>query len=233
MPRRLLDRDEELRLDLRQGPHSPDCLPWMRRHMSASRLAKPLAQLGARGVWVPPPPARSQGAVVKLWTAKASTTSAHTRYLREGKGRDGADAVLYDRDGQPVDRQAFVQRARDDGHQLRAMVSLEAGDRADLVRFGRRLLRQIEADVQSPIDAMFAVHHDTLHPHLHLVIRGVLPNGETLYLTKHYWAYGLKYRAQTLATAMLGPMPGVSQRTVQVVRQWLLQRAQGKELTHG
>jgi hypothetical protein len=42
--------------------------------------------------------------------------------------------------------------------------------------------------------------------HAHVVIRGVLPDGQKLYLTKSYWAYGLKYRAQTIATAMLGPV---------------------------
>jgi hypothetical protein len=201
--------------------------------MSAAQLAKPLAQLGARGVWVPPPPARSQGAVVKLWTAKASTTAAHLSYLRQGKDVHGADAPLYDAQGQPLDRQAFAHLARGDGHQIRGMVSLDAGDRADLVRFGQRLLQQVAADIRSPVDAAFAVHRDTPHPHLHLVIRGMLPDGQPLYLTKHYWAYGLRYRAQTLATAMLGHTPGVSQRAVQAVRTWFQQRVHGQEVTHG
>jgi hypothetical protein len=48
---------------------------------------------------------------------------------------------------------------------------------------------------------------------------------------KHYWAHGFKYRAQVLATAMLGPTPGVSRRAVQAVRAWLSERAQGQELT--
>jgi hypothetical protein len=59
---------------------------------------------------VPKPPANSQGAIVKLWTANARTTAAHASYLSKGKGLDGTDAELFDRDG-PVDRQAFIQRA--------------------------------------------------------------------------------------------------------------------------
>ena len=201
----------------------------MQRHMSAHRLPKPLNQLGARGVWVPQPPANSQGAIVKLWTAKASTTGVHTSYLSRGKGIDGADADLFDHDG-PVDRQAFSARVHDDGHQLRAMVSLEAGDRADLRRFLQRLMAQFEADIGSKVEWLGAAHHDTPHPHAHVVIRGVLPTGEKLYLTQSYWAYGFKYRAQTVATAMLGPTPGVTQQAVQRVRAWWQQRAQGKEL---
>ena len=230
-PRRVGDRDEDLHIDLRQGK-TAERGQWMQRHQRTHRLPKPLNQLGARGVWVPQPPATSQGAVVKLWTAKASTTGVHTAYLSKGKGLDGTDAELFDRDG-PLDRPAFIQRARDDGHQLRAMVSLDAGDRADLRRHLTRLMTQFEADLGSRVDWLGAVHHDTPHPHAHVVIRGVLPDGQTLYLTKSYWAYGFKYRAQTVATAMLGPTPGLTQQAMQRVRAWWRQRAHGKELTHG
>jgi hypothetical protein len=232
MPRRFIDRDDDLHIDLRRGPQPTERSRWMQHRMQGSRLSKPLNHLGARGVWVPEPPANSQGAIVKLWTAKASTTGGHTHYLSRGKGVDGTDADLFDRDGL-VDRQAFSARAHDDGHQLRAMVSLDAGDRADLRQFLRRLMTQVEADIGSRVDWLGAVHHDTPHPHAHVVIRGVLPDGQQLYLTKHYWAYGLKYRAQTVATAMLGPTPGVTQQAVQRVRAWWQQRAQGEELTHG
>lgn len=230
MPRRVIDRSEDLHLDLRQGPQHAERGLWMQRQMQAQRLPKPLRQLGARGVWVPKPPANNQGAIVKLWTAKASTTGAHASYLSKGKGLDGTDAALFNRDG-PVDRQAFVLRARHDGHQLRGMVSLDTGDRADLRRFLSRLMAQFEADVGTRVDWLGAVHHDTARVHAHVVIRGVLPDGQPLYLTKHYWAYGFKYRAQTLATAMLGPAPWLSRRAVQAVRTWMSQRSQGKGLT--
>jgi hypothetical protein len=205
MPRRFLDRSEDLELDLRRGASSPERLKWMQRAQRQQRLPKPLSQLGARGVWVPPPPAHSQGAIVKLWLAKASTTGVHTSYLRQGKGLDGADAELFDRQG-PLDRQAFVQWAKADGYQIRGMVSLDAGDRADLRRFLPRLMAQFEADIGARVDWLGAIHHDTPRVHAHVLIRGVLPNGQPLYLTKSYWAHGLKYRAQGLATAMLGPV---------------------------
>ena len=156
MPPRILDHDEDLQLDLRQGPQASERGKWIQRAQQSRRLPKPLNQLGARGVWVPPPPANSQGAVVKLWTAKASTTGVHTTYLRQGKGLDGADADLFDRDG-PVDRQTFVHRARQDGHQIRGMVSLDAGERANLRRFVPRLMAQFEADIGSRVDWLGAI----------------------------------------------------------------------------
>ncbi|MDQ3830553.1 MAG: hypothetical protein M3361_14870 [Candidatus Tectomicrobia bacterium] len=211
---RFIDRSDDLHLDLRRGHNPADRGMWMHRHQRAHRLPKPLTQLGARGVWVPPPPANSQGAIVKLWTAKASTTGVHSLYLRQGKGLDGTDAAPFDRNG-PVDRQAFVQRARPDGHQLRGMVSLDAGDRVDMQRFLQRLMAHVEADLGSRVDWLGAVHHDTARVHAHVVIRGVLPNGEKLYLTKHYWAYGYKYRAQQTATWMAQRFSGrVIERSV-------------------
>jgi hypothetical protein len=229
MPRRFLNRDDDLQLDLRQGASSPERLTWMQRAQRQQRLPKPLNQLGARGVWVPPPPARSQGAVVKLWLAKASTTGVHTAYLRQGKGLEGTDAELFDRDG-PVDRLAFVHRAREDGHQLRGMVSLNAGDRADLRRFLPRLMAQFEADIGSRVDWLGAIHHDTPRVHAHVVIRGVLPGGQQLYLTKSYWAHGLKYRAQQVATAMLGPVRQPMSAQLSATLERLRERLSGQEI---
>jgi hypothetical protein len=230
MPRRFLDRDDDLQLDLRQGASSAARLTWMRRAQRQQRLPKPLNQLGARGVWVPPPPARSQGAVVKLWLAKASTTGVHTAYLRQGKGLEGTDAELFDRDG-PVDRLAFVQRAKADDHQIRGMVSLDAGHRADLRRFLPRLMAQFEADIGARVDWLGAIHYDTARVHAHMVIRGVLPTGQQLYLTKHYWAYGLKYRAQGIATAMLGPVRRPMSAQLSEALGRLRERVSGREMS--
>jgi hypothetical protein len=220
MPRRVIDRDEDLHIDLRLGPKRDERRRWVDRRLQQRHLPKPLHHLGARGVWVPKPPANSQWAIVKLWTAKAATTGGHLRYLSRAMGLDGTDAVLFDRDG-PVDRQAFVLRARPDGYQLRGMVSLDAEDRADWRRFLPRLMAPFEADVGSRVDWLRAVHHDAARVHAHVVIRGVLPDGQRRYLTKHSWAYGFTYWAQMLATAMLGPTPGGPGRAVQAVRQWL------------
>jgi hypothetical protein len=217
MPRRIIARSEDVQLDLRQGPKTGERQRWMGWRMRQHHLSKPLRQLGARGVWVPKPPPNSQGAIVTWWTANAHTTGMHTNDVRQGKGLEGTDAERFDRDG-PVDRQAFILRARQDGHQRRSMISLDAEDRADWCRFLPRVMAPCEADVGTRVDWLGAVHHDTARVRAPVVMRGGLPDGQPLDRTPHEWTYGFMYRAQPLATAMLGPTPGLSARAVQAVR---------------
>jgi hypothetical protein len=218
MPRRIVTHDDEIQLDLRRG--------FIGKAQGVPRLPKPVRQLGARGVLVPEPPKGSQGAVVKLWSAKVSGTRGHLRYLAEGKGVDGVDAELFGHDPR-----GLVERARDDTHQIRGMVSLDAGDRVDLKAFMTQLMTQVERDMRAPIDWVSAVHHDTDHVHAHLLIRGRDLNGHELYFTKHYWAYGLRYRVQWQATELLGraETPGL----FQAIRTWWQERTQQRGISHG
>jgi len=62
----------------------------------------------------------------------------------------------------------------------------------------------MQEDVRSNLDWVAAVHHDTAHTHAHVLVRGRLNTGEPLYLTKHYFTHGMRYRAMGLATDMLG-----------------------------
>jgi hypothetical protein len=109
----------------------------------------------------------------------------HTNDLRQGKGLEGTDADVFDRDG-PVDQRAFVQRARPDGHQLRGMVSLDAGDRADWHRFLPRLMAQFEANVGSRMDWLGAVHHapGVPRPAVHAVRQWLQPRIQGQELTR-------------------------------------------------
>jgi hypothetical protein len=225
MTHRILGHDDDLDLDLsirtRQG--------FVGRSVRSQRLPKPLRQLGTRGTVVPAPEAGSRGAVVKAWrvtpSAKLSmmtNTQRHVGYLsRTGKGVDGAAGGLFTDRDRVVDRQRFVEASADDPHQWRVVLSLPDADRVDMTRFAQRFMAQVQRDAGATMDWLGVVHHDTRYRHVHLVIRGRLDCGEALYFTKHYWFYGMRYRAQELATAMLG-------------RRWtVLGQAQEREATRG
>ena len=84
------------------------------------------------------------------------------------------------------------------------IVSPEFGDRVDLTRLTRELIRQIEKDLGTELEWVAAEHHNTEHPHVHVVIRGVRDSGEVLRLSREYVQQGIRGIAADLCTRQLG-----------------------------
>jgi hypothetical protein len=202
MPRRILDRDEELHLDLRL------------RHMqrvqgSLPRLPQNLRSLGAVGPHVREPGPSARGAIVKGWMAKPVATATHLYYLQHGKGEEGSDARLYSRMGDELDTRTFISDALKDPHQFRFIVSLNDAHRVDMQPYVQTLMKRVEHDLGRPIDWVAATHLDTTHKHAHVVLRGRDAHGKELYLFRQYLHYGLRARAREVATEFLGPVPAL------------------------
>ena len=176
------------------------------------KLGKNLRQLGAVGPYVNAPKVGSRHVIVKVGiigagskTPMAKKTGVHFRYLeRDGVGEEGRPAELIGSDGEHLDVKAFQQRTAADPHQYHLIVSPRDGDRLDMARFTRELMRQVERDTDRHLDYVAAIHYNTAHPHAHLVIRGRDLQERDLYFTKSYLYYGLRYRAMELATSYLG-----------------------------
>ena len=49
------------------------------------------------------------------------------------------------------------------------------------------------------------MHHDTPHPHVHVVLRGKDLDNKDVYINKDYLSRGLRARAAQIATWLLGP----------------------------
>jgi type IV secretory pathway VirD2 relaxase len=204
MPRRILDRDEDLELDLRLGHIR-------RAHQHLPRLQQHLRALGAVGPHVREPAPSARGAVVKAWQAHPGGTAAHLYYLQHGKGEEGTDAPLYRRVGDAVDARAFAREALEDPHQFRFVVSVNDAHRINMQPFVQTLMKRVEADLQRPIEWVAATHMDTAHKHAHVVVRGRDARGKELYLFRQYLHYGLRARAREVATEFLGPVPSLEQ----------------------
>ena len=101
--------------------------------------------------------------------------------------------------------EAFEQPAPGEKHQFRLIVSPEDGAELDLTEYVRRLMATVERDVDRKLDWAAVNHHDTGHPHAHVIIRGVDRDGREVRLARAYISNGLRVRAQELATAELGP----------------------------
>jgi len=138
---------------------------------------------------------------------KAGGVQAHLHYLeRDGVTRDGEPGCLYSTFTDNAGRDAFIERGLDDRHQFRMIISPEDGAAYDdLKPFTRDVMAKMEADLGTTLDWVAADHHDTGHPHVHIVVRGVTEDGKTLNIAGDYIAHGIRHRASEILTRDLGP----------------------------
>ncbi len=136
----------------------------------------------------------------------AKAVDAHLRYLeRDGVTKDGAKGQVYSAERDVEDGRAFLDRGRDDRHQFRFIVSAEDGaDLADPRATTRNLMNQMETDLGTRLDWIAVDHHNTGHPHTHVLVRGVTEDGKTLNIAGDYIAYGIRERASEIVTRELG-----------------------------
>ncbi|WP_345770723.1 relaxase/mobilization nuclease domain-containing protein [Brucella intermedia] len=140
-------------------------------------------------------------------------SAAHLRYIqRDGSSRDGDRGQLYSATEDRADGDAFVERGKEDRHQFRFIISPEDGaDFLDLTAHTRDLMSQIEADLGTKLDWVAVNHHNTGHPHVHVIVRGKDDLGENLVINGDYLANGIRERASELTTLELGPVTEIEQ----------------------
>ena len=131
---------------------------------------------------------------------------AHLRYLeRDGVTRDGEKGQVYSADQDVADGPAFLDRGREDRHQFRFIVSAEEGvELSDLRQTTRDLMIQMESDLGTKLDWIAVDHHNTGHPHTHILMRGVTDDGKMLNIAGDYIAHGIREWASEVVTLELG-----------------------------
>ena len=136
----------------------------------------------------------------------AKAVDAHLRYLqRDGVTKDGEKGQVYSAERDVEDGRAFVERGREDRHQFRFIVSAEDGvELSDPRTTTRDLMKQMEADLGTKLDWIAVDHHNTGHPHTHIIVRGVTDDGKTLNIAGDYIAHGIRERASEVVTRELG-----------------------------
>jgi type IV secretory pathway VirD2 relaxase len=136
----------------------------------------------------------------------AKAVDAHLRYLeRDGVTKDGAKGHVYSAERDVEDGRGFLDRGREDRHQFRFIVSAEDGvELSDLRTTTRDLMKQMEADLGTKLDWIAVDHHNTGHPHTHILVRGITDDGKTLNIAGDYIAYGVRERASEIVTRELG-----------------------------
>jgi type IV secretory pathway VirD2 relaxase len=143
--------------------------------------------------------------VVKLRGPLSRASYAHLRYLqRDGVSRECEPGQLYGPVLGNPDGAEFLDRGKDDRHQFRFIVAPEDGVELDLRSFTRELMEQMEQDLDTRLDWVAVNHHNTGHPHSHVVVRGITDEGKTLNIAGDYIARGIRFRAGEILTRELG-----------------------------
>lgn len=113
---------------------------------------------------------------------------------------------MFDPHTDNADIKEFAERSEDDRHHFRFIVSPEdAADMADLKRFTRDFMAQVQKDLGTELDWIAVDHWNTDNPHVHVILRGRADDGKDLVISRDYIREGLRGRAQDLITRELGP----------------------------
>lgn len=131
---------------------------------------------------------------------------AHISYLeRDGAGKDREPAEFYDELSEGIDGQKWLKDHGDDRHHFRFIVSSEDGEKLEELKpFVRDLVSQMEIDLETKLDWIAVDHHNTEHPHTHIVMSGKRDDGKDLVIPKDYLSYGMRERGSALLTRELG-----------------------------
>ena len=113
---------------------------------------------------------------------------AHGRYLARESAtfENDAKAVGFSRESDAIDIAGQLEswQAAGDEQFWKLIVSPEFGDRVDLSRLTRGLIEHMENDLGTALEWVAVDHHNTEHPHVHVVVRGVRDDGEALRLRR-------------------------------------------------
>ncbi|MCQ4291879.1 relaxase/mobilization nuclease and DUF3363 domain-containing protein [Pseudomonas stutzeri] len=165
--------------------------------------------------------------LVNQRNASPQSLAKHLRYIeRDGAGRDGEPGRAYGPQTDDADLDAFKERAADDRHHFRFIVSPEDGAELDDLRtYTRHLVNRMESDLGTGLDWVAVDHWNTDNPHAHLIVRGRDDIGKDLIIAGDYIAHGFRHRAAELATEWLGP------RTELEIQQTLQREAEQERWT--
>lgn len=191
--------------------HVPLLGPGMRRRNPIGRLGQGRARTRPQraqiaGVKEPGPESRRCAIKCHYVSMRAGGRDAarlHLAYVeREGVERDGSPGTLYG--GADFDREAFAQPLEGEPRQFRFIVAPEDGAELDLQVFTRGLMARMEQDLGRKLIWAAVNHHNTDHPHVHLIVRGMDRVGRQVRIPGSYIQREMRWRAQELATRELG-----------------------------
>lgn len=132
---------------------------------------------------------------------------AHVQYLvRSGVSKTGESPSFFTQDERQTkqDINKEISKWGDDKHHFRFIVSPEKGRDLELESYTRSVIKGLEADLNEKLTWFATCHYNTDEPHVHVVVRGIGKDGNSLHIAKDYIRHGFRELAQKEATKCLG-----------------------------
>jgi hypothetical protein len=114
--------------------------------------------------------------------------------------------VGFGREDQKIDiatRLEDWQRAGDE-RLWKLIIAPEFGDLVDLRGLTGDLMERMGKDLGTDLEWVAVEHHNTEHPHAHVVVRGVRSDGTGLRMSRDYIQQGIRSAAERLCTCQIG-----------------------------
>jgi type IV secretory pathway VirD2 relaxase len=133
---------------------------------------------------------------------------AHGRYLaRESATHENpVEGVGIGREDHNIDIASRLENWQRSGDERlwKLIISPEFGDQADLRRLTSDLMERMEKDLATDLEWVAVEHHNTEHPHTHVVVRGIRSDGTSLRMSRDYIQQGIRSVAEHLCTRQMG-----------------------------
>ena len=179
--------------------------------MHYARSSRKARNRGTSGGKRASPPAYSQRCAVRVTYLNNKTRGqwkAHGRYLaRESATHENpVEGVGFGRGEQAIDIESRLENWQRSGDERlwKLIISPELGDLADLSRLTTDLMERMEKDLGTDFEWVAVEHHNTEHPHVHVVVRGLRTDGTSLRMSREYIQQGIRSAAEHLCTRQLG-----------------------------
>jgi len=136
-----------------------------------------------------------------------SRWDAHGRYLaRSGAQREKEKGLGFNETEEDILIAKMLKRwqTEEDPRIWKLIISPEKAADIDLKEHIRQLMERVEKDLGTKLQWVAIEHYNTLHFHVHLVIRGIRDEGQELRIDDPYIKTGFKDRSQQILTEKLG-----------------------------
>jgi len=209
--------DEERKVRLRpQKPRRPrdERVAWssgfklLMQYARSTRKAGNRGPKGGKGRSTCPYLQRCAVRVTYLSNKTRGQWKAHGRYLaRESATHENpVEGVGFGRENEAIDIAARLEDWQRSGDERlwKLIISPEFGDQVELRRLTSDLIKRMETDLGTDLEWVAVEHHNTEHPHAHVVVRGIRSDGAGLRMSREYIQQGIRSAAENLCTKQLG-----------------------------